>query len=99
MIVTDTFVMINFPKTGTTFCRNAMQRIRDCTLTRSNPNKIEWIMYKLGLKRKPHIELLALPNEKDKKTLGKLDEHGMVCQIPMAYRDRPIMSVTRNVFE
>ncbi|MBD3322931.1 hypothetical protein GF339_00005 [candidate division KSB3 bacterium] len=100
MIITDRFVMIHFPKTGTTFCRRAMKQLYKSIVSfKHATTRFEWFLFKTGLKRKPQIQFLALPDIRTKKKFGELTEHGTVSQIPAVYSDLPIVSVTRNPFE
>lgn len=94
MIITDKFVMINFPKTGSTFVRNVLKKLHtDFSLT-------DRILFKYGLKNKPYFENLWLPNIRDTKyRKSDNDEHGIYCQIPEEHKNKIIVSVKRNLFE
>lgn len=94
MIITDKFVMINFPKTGSTFVRNTLKKIH------SDYSAQEKIMFKLGIKKKPYFENLWLPNIRTISfRKNKNDEHGIASQIPEKHRKKKIVSIKRDVFE
>lgn len=83
MLVTNKFVMINFPKTGSSFARKVIKRVYAHSQTAlSNSNMI-------------CVELI-LPNTRNKVSQNKSDHHGTYCQIPPNYIDREIVSIVRN---
>lgn len=96
MIITDDFVMINFPKTGSSFARAAIKKLysRRCSIGRK-------VLSSIGLCNPGYIELM-LPNinnstHKFRHRHAK-GQHGHVSQIPEKYRDRPVVSIVRNPF-
>jgi len=94
MIITEHFVMINFPKTGSTFVRSALKNIHEKT------NFGEKVLYQLGLRKKPFYQNLWLPNIRvHSNRYGKKDEHGIYKQIPKEHLNKDILSVKRNIFE
>lgn len=94
MIITDEFIMINFPKTGSTFVRNVMKELY------SNTNYLDKQLIKFKLKNEKRLINLQLPNIRvNSKAYGLKDEHGLFFQIPNEYKDREIVSVSRNLFE
>lgn len=94
MIITDKFVMINFPKTGSTFVRNVLKKIH------TNYTFYKKIFFKFGIRKKPYYKRLLLPSIRntDSRTIIK-DEHGICSQIPKEFRNRLIVSVYRDIFE
>lgn len=90
MLVTDDFVMINFPKTGSSFVRHVVKQIYEAKETKwkrfwreriSGPDPLqELILPKIDLAAHQDIE----------------DQHGTYRQIPTQYRNRSVTSVTRN---
>jgi len=74
MIITDDFVMLNFPKTGSSFAREALKRLY------ANRNIIE----------------LMLPKITEKRYRDRVDQHGTFRQIPLAHKNKPVLSITRN---
>ena len=96
MIITDDFVMINFPKTGSSFARAAIKKLysRRCSTVRK-------VLSSIGLCNPGYIELM-LPNINNSthKFMHKhaKGQHGHVSQIPEKYRDRPVVSIVRNPF-
>ncbi|KAA3621333.1 MAG: hypothetical protein DWP94_10600 [Flavobacterium sp.] len=94
MIITDEFVVINFPKTGSTFVRNTLKRVHQ---SQSILNKL---LIASRLQRKPYFENLWLPNIRTNNSRrNKLDEHGVCSQIPSNHLSKQIVSVKRNLFE
>ncbi|MFB6305498.1 MAG: hypothetical protein ABEH43_00640, partial [Flavobacteriales bacterium] len=83
MIVTDKFVMLNFPKTGSTFVRKVLKAIAKEDRTKGR--------YSLGL-RKPtfkEFEILKHPNIRvNNHRYGILDEHGVYDQIPEEHKEK-----------
>lgn len=95
MIITKDFVLLNLPKTGSTYVRNVLFTIYK---KRMNQSKIVSKLYKLKLLKPPYTELL-LPNIKLKNGFNnKLDQHGIYIQIPKEHRHKEIVSVVRNPY-
>ncbi len=90
MLVTRDFVMINFPKTGSSFVRHVTKRVYEAKETRLQrwwrkttgaPDPLqELILPKIDLDAHAEIE----------------DQHGTWRQIPESYRNRSVITVTRN---
>jgi hypothetical protein len=96
MIITKNFIVINFPKTGSTYVRKVIKELYD---KRIEKNFILKIGYKIGL-LKPFYEELILPNIKYKKGLvNDSDQHGIFSQIPQKHRSKVIVSVVRCPYE
>ena len=95
MIITDQFVMLNFPKTGSTFVRNVLKQIHE-ELTFSSSDRL---LMGLGLKKKPYYENLWLPRIRNTYREQVQDEHGIYSQIPERHRGKTIVSVKRDLFE
>ena len=83
MLVTNKFIMLNFPKTGSSFARKVIKRVYANTLTGFSNSTII-------------CEELILPNIRNKVSKDKSDHHGTYCQIPPEYRNRKIVSIIRN---
>jgi hypothetical protein len=99
MLITSRFVVINVPKSGSSFVRSAIKAIygRRC---RRHPisRYIDrlWIP-SLTAKTDCFLKELILPNT---RLPGRpRDQHGVAAQIPQRYRDRKIVSVIRNPYE
>lgn len=94
MIITDKFVMINFPKTGSTFVRNVLKNIH------TNHSFFNKLLFFIGIKKKTSFLNLWLPNLRDNKFRNSPnDEHGIYMQIPNMHQGKKIVSVKRNLFE
>ena len=90
MIITDSFIVLNYPKTGSTFVRTVLKNI--------HLNRLSWlkrIAVKLKLSKLPIQELL-LPNVKMPNR--NKDQHGCYAQIPKNFLDREVVSVIRNPY-
>lgn len=92
MIICNEFIVLNLPKTGSTFVRKVINEIY---VKRMSSNVTDKICYALNLKTKPFKELL-LPNI---KVPGKPDQHGTYSQIPPKYLNRKVISVVRNPYD
>lgn len=83
MLVTDKFVMLNFPKTGSSFARKVIKKVYADSQSRlSNLNVI--------------CEELILPNIRNRVAKNKSDHHGTYSQIPLKYMNREVVSIIRN---
>jgi len=91
VFVTDKFVMIHFPKTGSTFARKALKRIYAPCFSRRSP--LYWMPFK------PAREL-QLPVEHIRRTDLKWTKsrsiHGTVSQVPSKYASRRLVTVVRD---
>ncbi len=92
MIITDRFVMLNFPKTGSSFVRKALKKVHHCDTL---PNKI---LRKLNLAKSSMVEL-SLPSLDRQLPKGLRDQHGTYRQIPEGHRHKRLVSVIRNPFD
>lgn len=94
MILSDKFVIINFPKTGSTFVRKALKKIK-------NDNSFfKKILRTASFNTKPIIKNYWVENIRDTTfRRGKKDEHGLCIQIPKEYQNKQIVSIKRNIFE
>jgi len=92
MIITDKFVMLNFPKTGSTFARKVIKRIY-----KKKDLRLNNLIYKTGLFT-PKIFELLLPKIEEGNYTGIIDQHGKYRQIPLKFIEKPIVSIVRNPF-
>lgn len=95
MIITEDFVFINFPKTGSTFLRNSLKRIHH--YKGNTPNEQRGISDSgkaLAIFKAPNIRLYGV-----KERWMKENEHGIRYQIPEEHKHKPIFSIRRNIFE
>jgi hypothetical protein len=90
MLITDDFVMLNFPKTGSTFAREAIKQIYT-----TKESKTRTLLSNFGICRPEIIELL-LPHIDDDTNI--IDQHGTLRQIPFEHRNKPVVSIVRNPF-
>jgi hypothetical protein len=94
MIITERFVVLNNPKTGSTFVRTVLKQLHSGDDVR--PGGLRLLE---GYLRKPVPSLteLLLPNIKVPAPRPP-DQHGTYSQIPAAYRKREVVSVVRDPF-
>jgi len=93
MILTDDFVALNNPKTGSTFVRTVLKKIYE------DPDKYSFIdrfSIKMGIK-KSSLQELILPSIRNFKR--KRNQHGAYSQIPLSHINKPVFSVVRNPYE
>lgn len=99
MLITKNFVLLNTPKTGSTFVRTVLKRVHGY-----NPpgrilgsRKLARYRTNLGLKGLREIFTTGLHygghDEKFK------DQHGSYCQLPRKYQDRKVVTIARNPFD
>ena len=86
MLITDDFVVINFPKTGSTYVRNRIKEVYQNLKFYHRKGKL--------------IELL-LPNIRTKSGINNkiVSQHGIYAQIPDKFEKREVISVVRNPYE
>lgn len=90
MILTDSFVVLNFPRTGSTFVRSALRQLHG-----------PW-WNALGFDSAPRASSgfreLRLPIDRTWKAerLGRTSPHGRWGQIPESHRHLPVVSVLRH---
>ena len=92
MIITDKFVMLNFPKTGSSFARSALKSIY-----RQKSSRKRLLAEKLGI-CKPSMKELMFPKIDEISYYGIKDQHGTLRQIPRAHQYKPVVTITRNPF-
>jgi len=91
MIITKNLVILNFPKTGSSFVRKVM---KDIYFKRRNKNIITKILHKVGLNKIEYKEIMT-----DHPTISNYkDQHGCYDQIPKMDKDKKIISVIRNPY-
>ncbi|NND51913.1 MAG: hypothetical protein HKN54_05875 [Flavobacteriaceae bacterium] len=96
MIVTDKFVMINFPKTGSAFARKMLQIVHHG----SNYSYLDKLLFKLNIVKRPYFEIFEVPNIRDMSHRRNfMDEHGIFIQIPDEHRKKLVLSIKRNIYD
>jgi hypothetical protein len=92
MIITDQFVVLNFPKTGSTFVRDVLRRIHH----RRAGGLGARLLAAVGLRRRPLFRELMLPNIRVKRNAHVRDQHGTYQQVPAGHKHKPLVSVLRH---
>lgn len=88
MIITESFVFLNYPKTGSTFVREALREIYQ----KKQQARWSW------LRRKRSFEMYGAPNVRDTNGArrGKPNPHGTYWQIPARAQHLPVYCVRRD---
>lgn len=93
MLITKKFVMLNFPKTGSAFARNAIKQVHE-------PKKYRRWLERWGIARPTLEERLMMPyffTEAHKSATGYINsEHGVFIQIPDEHTGKQVVSVLRD---
>jgi hypothetical protein len=93
MLITDKFVMLNFPKTGSAFARDTLKKVHQ-------PSGITAALMRLGLAQPTLQEHLTKPFFFTKEHSASIDrdrsEHGVYMQIPSEHRGKTLMTVVRD---
>lgn len=93
MLITDKFVMLALPKTGSSFVRKNLKRIHNYN---SLTNKV---LRKLSLPTRSTLTELILPVIDQKHPPVPSSRHVTYVQIPLEYSARPVISTIRNPFD
>lgn len=96
MIITDQFVVLNLPKTGSTFVRTVLKELHMTQMKRRS--LLTKFLNKCGITRPPTFQELGCPNIKVRRG-SKKDQHGTYQQIPSPHKRKKIMSVVRNPYD
>lgn len=92
MIITSRFVLINFPKTGSTFAREVVSGLY--SVRRKKRTLAEKF---LGSSASNECIELYLPNTEFRNgENGASDQHGRYEQVPPQYKNLPVLSVVRD---
>ena len=98
MFVTDQFVVLHLPKTGSTFIRETLKQ-----LYLNNSNIFNEFLYKFRVKKRPYKELLFQKVEMNElyapMVRNRFTPHGIYYQIPKEHKNKAVVSVVRNPFE
>jgi hypothetical protein len=97
MLITKHFVLLNFPKTGSSFARKVLKVVY--RRRRNEKNLFFKIFNKLKINTSPFKELFFTHYYYDKIGETIIDQHGTYSQIPGEYRDKPVVSIIRNPYE
>lgn len=92
MLITNDFVMLNYPKTGSSFARAVIKKILDKRQAQ-RPAITRFARVLCGLSDYREI---ILPNIKITGTEKTPDQHGSYSQIPKKYLNKKVVSVARN---
>ena len=92
MLLTDDFVLLNYPRTGSTFARAA---VRELYARRSG--RLGRALQRLGLGSPGAVELeLSIERTAAARRAGRRSQHGALSQIPASHRGKPVVSITRH---
>lgn len=90
VLITDDFVLLNFPKTGSSFTREAIKRVYE-----QSDSRVMMTLEKFGIV-KPRVMELMFPKIDEIHHAGIHDQHGTWRQIPPQFLDRQVISITRE---
>lgn len=94
MIITNDFVLLNFPKTGSTYARNRIKEIYE------KKDSYSKLLRKLGLNKNYCIDLiLPIYRTLSAQKAKRHTPHGAYYQIPTEHNDKPVYAVIRNPFD
>ena len=93
MVITDQFVVLNMPKTGSTFVRDVLRRVHEKRLGKSGWHRL---LYWSGLRKGPLFQDLMLPHVLLRGREHLRTQHGTYQQIPQKHRHKAILSVIRH---
>lgn len=98
MIIAKKFVFINFPKTGSTFVRKNLKKLKETSHSTKKWGKIpffdKFLFEDFRFLNMPNIRAFGIQSRWMKPT-----EHGLRIQIPQKYNTKEIVSIKRNPFE
>lgn len=96
MILTDRFVYLAFPRTGTTFVRNALKRLYGV--------REDGLLRRLGIGRgrargSLRERIVPMTHSTSARTEGRASQHGGVSLIPEDARRLPVFATMRNPYD
>ncbi|MFZ1694489.1 MAG: hypothetical protein WAT74_14935 [Flavobacteriales bacterium] len=94
MIITERFVMLNFPKTGSSFARQVVKQAH----FHHPPSLRQRIGWRLGAPQRMLKDVLVKPNLFNAEQAARAKEvaHGAYSQIPVEHRNKTIVTVVRE---
>ncbi len=94
MLITHRFVLLNMPKTGSTFARTVVRDVVARTRER-RPRRLR-LMQAFGLAGGPYCREVMLPPLLGQSVQRRRNQHGAWRQIPRRYRKLPVVAVIRD---
>ncbi len=91
MFITDRFVLLNFPKTGSTFARNVLAELH-------RPTALRALFVKLGLAKPVYQDLILPRYVVDPSVPVRTTQHLVYAQVPEVDRHKLLLSVVRDPF-
>jgi hypothetical protein len=93
MIIADNFIMLNLPKTASSFARKVVYKACE------NYNSQLLVRYRLSPSK--DVKEFMMPNIKAGFRSNEVDQHGTYCQIPEneLHGGREVFSIVRNPFD
>lgn len=97
MIITESFVLLNYPKSGSTFARTVLAEIHE----KRSAAASRWQMMLLPARLRTNAKFIELmvPNIKLQGGPEHPDQHGCYSQIPACYKHLEVATIVRNPFE
>jgi len=92
MIITDKFIMIHFPKTGSTFAMQVLDKLH-----RNENSRLHNLLVRMGMRNQCSYENLMLKQtEFVSQDNPPFHQHGRWEQIPEQYKSMPVVSIVRE---
>ncbi|MCB0792024.1 MAG: hypothetical protein H6595_02440 [Flavobacteriales bacterium] len=89
MFITDRFVMLNYPKTGSTFARRVLGELHGSGRVRAQ-------LVRLGLVAPPMEDMFGPRYRMHSADPEKTTQHLVFAQIPEKHRHKPVLSIVRD---
>ena len=93
MLLTDRFVLLNYPRTGSTFARQALRQ-----LYARRAGLRGGLLQALGHGQVEELQLGILRTATARRE-GRRSQHGALSQIPPDHRHKPVVTITRHPFD
>lgn len=93
MIITKKYVVLNFPKTGSSFMRSVIRRLHRYDALYNK------LLRKLGLPDFSGMKVLLHPQIYERVMYKERTPHGIYSQIPAESKQKTVVTITRNPFE
>lgn len=96
MIITDKFVLLKYPKTGSKFAREVLLKVH----SNKKHSFFEKVLFRLNIKNRPSFRIHEAPNIREMSHKRNfMDQHGIYIQIPKEERHKKIVSIIRDVYD
>lgn len=91
MFITEDFVLLNLPKSASTFSRTVLKKVYKNRSLNRHGHYAKWVDRFLPSKGYLDLKLFSSPNHPDSQHLG-------YSELPDEFKDRPVISTVRNPY-